>query len=104
MVITSRAPVAHDPEIAFFTSRGIGVAEVNCGGSSGRGREGLEDEICPPVPCERFVEGIAGRGVTHAYLTFEGEQHGFRRKETIVAALRAELSLYSPGLRLHTGR
>lgn len=211
---TSRVPMVHDLEIAYFTSRGIGVAEVNYGGSTGHGREyrnrlrenwgvvdvedcvavaqalaaegsadparlgirggsaggwtsaaaltfddtfacgvimypildlagwrtgethdfesqyleslvgpwpataqryadrspinypegitapflllqGLEDEICPPVQCERFVERIAGRGVPHAYLTFEGEQHGFRRKETIVTALQAELSLYA---------
>jgi dipeptidyl aminopeptidase/acylaminoacyl peptidase len=35
---------------------------------------------------------VAGRGIPHAYLAFEGEQHGFRRAETIVAALEAELS------------
>ena len=38
--------------------------------------------------------GDAGRGVPHAYLTFDGEQHGFRERETMVAALEAELSLY----------
>jgi dipeptidyl aminopeptidase/acylaminoacyl peptidase len=56
--------------------------------------QGLEDEICRPVLCERFLDRIAGRGVPHAYLPFEGEQHGFRKEETIVAALEAELSLY----------
>ncbi len=30
----------------------------------------------------------------HAYVSFEGEQHGFRRAETIVAVLDAELSFY----------
>ena len=30
----------------------------------------------------------------HAYLAFEGEQHGFRRAETIIRALEAELSFY----------
>jgi dipeptidyl aminopeptidase/acylaminoacyl peptidase len=29
-----------------------------------------------------------------AYLTFPGEQHGWRKKETIVAALEAELAFY----------
>ncbi|MEO5853765.1 MAG: prolyl oligopeptidase family serine peptidase [Nocardioides sp.] len=56
--------------------------------------QGLEDVICPPTQAERFLDRVAGRGIPHAYLTFEGEQHGFRREETIVAALEAELSLY----------
>ncbi len=211
---TSRSPLVLDLEIAYFTSRGIGVAEVNYGGSSGYGREyrnrlrerwgvvdvedcaavaralaeegtadpdqlavrggsaggwtaaaslattdvyacgtvvypildltgwgtgethdfesqylesligpyaevpdryaerspvthadrvsapflllqGLDDVICPPAQCERFLERMAGRDVPHAYLTFEGEGHGFRRAETLVRALEAELSLYA---------
>ncbi|MGW2175051.1 prolyl oligopeptidase family serine peptidase [Streptomyces sp. NPDC001705] len=211
---TTRSPLVLDLEIAYFTSRGIGVAEVNYGGSSGHGREyrnrlreqwgvvdvedcaavalalaeegtadrrrlavrggsaggwtsaaslattdvyacgtviypildltgwgtgethdfesqylesligpyaevpgryaerspaehadrvtapflllqGLDDVICPPVQCERFLARMAGRGVPHAYLTFEGEGHGFRRAETMVRALEAELSLYA---------
>ncbi|MCP2167566.1 alpha/beta hydrolase family protein [Goodfellowiella coeruleoviolacea] len=56
--------------------------------------QGLEDEICPPEQADRFVAALAGRGIPHAYLTFEGEQHGFRRAETIQAALAAELSFY----------
>jgi dipeptidyl aminopeptidase/acylaminoacyl peptidase len=56
--------------------------------------QGLDDVICPPVQCERFLESIAGRGIPHAYLTFEGEGHGFRREETMVTCLEAELSLY----------
>ncbi|MYR46147.1 prolyl oligopeptidase family serine peptidase [Streptomyces sp. SID5910] len=211
---TSRSPLVLDLEIAYFTSRGIGVAEVNYGGSTGHGREyrnrlreqwgvvdvedcaavaraladegtadparlavrggsaggwtaaasltatdvyacgtviypildltgwgtgethdfesqylesligplaevpdryaersptehadrvrapflllqGLDDVICPPVQCERFLARMAGRGVPHAYLTFEGEGHGFRRAETMVRALEAELSLYA---------
>jgi dipeptidyl aminopeptidase/acylaminoacyl peptidase len=35
---TSRAPMTLDLEIAYFTSRGIGVADVNYGGSTGYGR------------------------------------------------------------------
>lgn len=56
--------------------------------------QGLEDVICRPVQCERFLERIKGRGVTHAYLTFEGEGHGFRREDTMITCLEAELSLY----------
>ncbi|GAA5210442.1 S9 family peptidase [Streptomyces thinghirensis] len=217
---TSRSPLVLDLEIAYFTSRGIGVAEVNYGGSTGHGREyrnrlreqwgvvdvedcaavalalagegtadrerlavrggsaggwtaaaslattdvyacgtvsypildltgwgtgethdfesrylesligpyaevpdryaerspaehadrvtapflllqGMDDVICPPVQCERFLARMAGRGVPHAYLTFEGEGHGFRRAETMVRALEAELSLYAQVFALH---
>jgi acetyl esterase/lipase len=56
--------------------------------------QGLEDEICPPEQADRFVAGLDGSGVPHAYLTFEGEQHGFRQAKHIVAALEAELSFY----------
>ncbi|WP_190098552.1 prolyl oligopeptidase family serine peptidase [Streptomyces griseoflavus] len=57
--------------------------------------QGLDDVICPPVQCERFLARLTGRGVPHAYLTFEGEGHGFRRAETMVRALEAEMSLYA---------
>lgn len=57
--------------------------------------QGLDDVICPPVQCERFLERLAGRGIPHAYLTFEGEGHGFRKRDTMVRALEAELSLYA---------
>ncbi|MFD8614857.1 LpqB family beta-propeller domain-containing protein [Streptomyces sp. NPDC059631] len=57
--------------------------------------QGLDDVICPPVQCERFLARLRGRDVPHAYLTFEGEGHGFRRAETMVRALEAELSLYA---------
>ncbi|XVS60620.1 prolyl oligopeptidase family serine peptidase [Actinosynnema sp. CA-299493] len=56
--------------------------------------QGLEDEICPPEQADRFAAALDGTGIPHAYLTFEGEQHGFRKAETIVAALEAELSFY----------
>ncbi|MFD5892730.1 prolyl oligopeptidase family serine peptidase [Streptomyces sp. NPDC060366] len=57
--------------------------------------QGLDDVICPPVQCERFLQRLAGRGIPHAYITFEGEGHGFRRTDTMVRALEAELSLYA---------
>lgn len=56
--------------------------------------QGLDDPICPPVQCERFLEAVAGRGIPHAYLTFPGESHGFRRLETMVTCLESELALY----------
>ncbi|MFJ5100291.1 prolyl oligopeptidase family serine peptidase [Streptomyces sp. NPDC088554] len=57
--------------------------------------QGLDDTICPPAQCERFLDRAAGRGIPHAYLAFEGEGHGFRRADTMIRALEAELSLYA---------
>lgn len=209
---TGRSPMVYDPEIAYFTSRGIGVVDVNYGGSTGYGRayrerlreqwgvvdvddcaaaarglaeagladpqrlairggsaggwttvasaatvdlyhgavayypildlaawradthdfesryldglvgpwpdtwqrhrdrsptahvdrigcpvlllQGLEDVICPPSQCEAILGALRDRGVPHAYLTFHGEQHGFRRADTIARGLEAELSFY----------
>ncbi|WP_405867655.1 prolyl oligopeptidase family serine peptidase [Streptomyces sp. NBC_00005] len=218
---TSRAPLVLDLEIAYFTSRGIGVAEVNYGGSTGHGRsyrdrlreqwgvvdvedcaavalaladegtadrrrlairggsaggwttaasltqtdvyacgtilypildlagwgegethdfesryletlvgplaevpgryaerspaehadritapflllQGLDDVICPPAQCERFLERLAGRRVPHAYIAFEGEGHGFRRADTMIRVLESELSLYAQVFGLNT--
>ena len=56
--------------------------------------QGLEDEVVPPSQAEQMVGALKRSGVRHAYLAFEGEQHGFRRSDTIVRALEAELSFY----------
>lgn len=56
--------------------------------------QGLDDHICPPVQADRFIAALDGTGTRHAYLTFEGEQHGFRKAESVKAALEAELSFY----------
>jgi dipeptidyl aminopeptidase/acylaminoacyl peptidase len=56
--------------------------------------QGLEDEIVPPNQSEAIVAALAAKGIPHAYLAFEGEQHGFRRAETIVRSLEAELWFY----------
>src|SRR5690606_4114771 len=147
--------------VTYFTSRGIGMLEVNYGGSSGYGRayrerlpgqwsivdvdddltaahgladaaladparlavrggsaggwtvltalaraplthadridvpvlllQGTDDAVVPPSQSERIRDALAARGVEHEYLLFEGEGHGFRRAETIIAALEAEL-------------
>jgi dipeptidyl aminopeptidase/acylaminoacyl peptidase len=56
--------------------------------------QGLEDPVCPPEQANRFVASLDGTGLPHAYLTFEGEQHGFRRASSVIAALEAEVSFY----------
>jgi dipeptidyl aminopeptidase/acylaminoacyl peptidase len=56
--------------------------------------QGLDDPIVSPPQSERFADLMASNKVPYAYLTFAGEAHGFRRAETIVACLEAELSFY----------
>jgi dipeptidyl aminopeptidase/acylaminoacyl peptidase len=56
--------------------------------------QGLEDEIVPPNQAETMVAALARKGIPHAYLAFEGEQHGFRRAETNIRCLEAELYFY----------
>ncbi|MFB8265286.1 prolyl oligopeptidase family serine peptidase [Streptomyces sp. NPDC055955] len=57
--------------------------------------QGLDDVICPPAQCERFLARLEGRRVPHAYIAFEGESHGFRRADTMIRVLESELSLYA---------
>jgi dipeptidyl aminopeptidase/acylaminoacyl peptidase len=56
--------------------------------------QGLEDEVVPPAQAERMVEALARKGIPHAYLAFQGEQHGFRKAGTIRRCAEAELSFY----------
>jgi dipeptidyl aminopeptidase/acylaminoacyl peptidase len=56
--------------------------------------QGDEDEVVPPSQAEVIVQALEERGVPYAYLLFEGEQHGFRKAESIARALEAELTFY----------
>lgn len=56
--------------------------------------QGLEDKVVPPPQSEQMVNALRARGVPVAYLTFEGEGHGFRRGENIRRTLEAELYFY----------
>jgi dipeptidyl aminopeptidase/acylaminoacyl peptidase len=56
--------------------------------------QGLEDKVVPPEQAERMVAALRENGIPFAYLAFAGEQHGFRRAETIVRAHEAELTFY----------
>ena len=57
--------------------------------------QGLEDKVVPPTQAETMVEALRAKGLPVAYLAFEGEQHGFRKAETIQRALEAELYFYA---------
>jgi dipeptidyl aminopeptidase/acylaminoacyl peptidase len=56
--------------------------------------QGLDDPVVPPAQAESIARDLAAHGIPFGYLTFPGEAHGFRRAETIVACLEAELSFY----------
>jgi dipeptidyl aminopeptidase/acylaminoacyl peptidase len=56
--------------------------------------QGLEDKIVPPNQAETMAAALRANGIAYAYLAFEGEQHGFRRSETEIRCLEAELYFY----------
>ncbi len=57
--------------------------------------QGLEDRIVPPNQAEMMVNALRAKGLPVAYITFEGEQHGFRQAANIKRALDGELYFYS---------
>jgi dipeptidyl aminopeptidase/acylaminoacyl peptidase len=65
--------------------------------------QGAEDQVVPPAQSEIMVEALKAKGLPHAYLLFEGEQHGFRKAENIVRSLEAELSFYAQILGFEPG-
>ena len=56
--------------------------------------QGLEDKVVPPNQSQMMADAVRAKGLRADYLTFEGEQHGFRKAETIVRCLDAELAFY----------
>lgn len=57
--------------------------------------QGAEDKVVPPAQAEQMVAVLRRKGLPVAYLLFEGEQHGFRKAETIKRSLDAELYFYA---------
>jgi dipeptidyl aminopeptidase/acylaminoacyl peptidase len=57
--------------------------------------QGLEDKVVPPNQAEKMVEAVRAKKLPVAYVTFEGEQHGFRKAANIKRVLEAELYFYS---------
>jgi dipeptidyl aminopeptidase/acylaminoacyl peptidase len=56
--------------------------------------QGLDDPIVPPSQSEAIARDLAAHGIPYGYIAFEGESHGFRKAETNIAALEAELAFY----------
>ena len=51
--------------------------------------QGADDKVVPPNQAEMIVSALREKGVSVTYELFEGEGHGFRQAETIVAVLNA---------------
>jgi dipeptidyl aminopeptidase/acylaminoacyl peptidase len=57
--------------------------------------QGLKDKVVPPNQTQAMVTALLAKGVPVAYVSFEDEQHGFRKAENIKKSLEAELYFYS---------
>jgi dipeptidyl aminopeptidase/acylaminoacyl peptidase len=57
--------------------------------------QGLSDTIVPPQQAEMMVKALRQKGLPVSFKTFQGEEHGFRRAETIERCLEAELYFYA---------
>ena len=56
--------------------------------------QGLDDHVVPPSEAERIVAALRSKGIPHAYIAYEGEDHGFRKASSILRSVQAELSFY----------
>jgi dipeptidyl aminopeptidase/acylaminoacyl peptidase len=56
--------------------------------------QGLEDKVVPPNQSEMMADAVRKKGLKVKYVTFEGEQHGFRKAENIIRSLEEELAFY----------
>jgi dipeptidyl aminopeptidase/acylaminoacyl peptidase len=56
--------------------------------------QGLEDRVVPPEQAEMIAAALESRGVPHALITYEGEDHGFRDANNIVHSLESELGFF----------
>lgn len=57
--------------------------------------QGLEDKVVPPNQAEAMVDALRAKRIPVAYVSFEGEQHGFRQAKNIKRSLDGELYFYS---------
>jgi dipeptidyl aminopeptidase/acylaminoacyl peptidase len=55
-------------------------------------QQGADDRVVPPSQAKEMAEAVRAKGLPVALVMYEGEGHGFRRTDTIVASLNAKLS------------
>ena len=56
--------------------------------------QGLDDPVVPPSQAEMFRDALVAKGIRHAYRAYEGESHGFRKRETMIDVYHSTLSFY----------
>jgi len=56
--------------------------------------QGIEDRVVPKEQAEKMFAALSKKGLPVAAQYFAGEQHGFRKAETIIMSLENELSFY----------
>jgi dipeptidyl aminopeptidase/acylaminoacyl peptidase len=57
--------------------------------------QGDEDKVVPPEQSQMMFDAVRRMGLPTAYLLFHGEQHGFRKAESLKRSYEAELYFYS---------
>ena len=64
--------------------------------------QGEDDKVVPPNQAEMMVDALKEKGLPFAYQLYKGEGHGFRKEETIIHSLNAELSFYRQVLNINS--
>lgn len=57
--------------------------------------QGLEDKVVPPSQAKEIAKSMRIRGLPVELYEFQGEGHGFRKRETQVTSLNLELAFYA---------
>jgi dipeptidyl aminopeptidase/acylaminoacyl peptidase len=58
-------------------------------------QQGADDQIVPQAEAERIVDALFERRIPHAYLLYQGEDHGFRGRDAIIRSFQGEPSFYA---------
>ncbi|MCH9617142.1 MAG: hypothetical protein SP1CHLAM9_04500 [Chlamydiia bacterium] len=56
--------------------------------------QGDQDKVVPVEQAEKMYHALLNKGIPTAYLLFQGEGHGFCKKENIIKAIDSELYFY----------
>ncbi|CAO3691688.1 unnamed protein product [Umbelopsis ramanniana] len=56
--------------------------------------QGLDDKVVPPSQAEVMLKAMNDNKVPNAYVSYEGESHGFRQPENIIRTLELEQWFY----------